>query len=157
MAAAARLATLLARLFPLDRPHAEQLVRQAASAAYRDTLVTAVDEQLLPLQRQAAGLPGATAYRQSVLATRLEAYSPGRARVSVWLLVTLANTGTAGGQSNPVGSFTTVTLDVVWERAAWRLDHTSQQAGPTPLLDGQPQPAGEFTAALVGFADWRPA
>jgi hypothetical protein len=158
VAAGVEYATLLARLFPADRARAEQAAADAASAGYRVVLVAAVARQLVPLQRQAAGLPGSTVYRQSVLATRLDTYGPDRARVSVWVLATLAQTGgQVGQQANPVASFATYDLEVVWERAAWRLDGTGQRPGPTPLLDGAPQPAGDFEAALDGFTDWRPA
>jgi hypothetical protein len=154
VAAGVRYATLLAQLFPADRAAAERAAADAASAGYRDVLVAAVDRQLVPLQRQAGRLPGSTVYRQAVLATRLEGYAPPRARVSVWVLATVGQTGQ---QVNPIASFTTFTLDLVWERAAWRLDGTGQRPGPTPLTDGQPQQVDEFDAALAGFTDWRPA
>jgi len=158
VAAGVEYATLLARLFPADRQEAEQAVADAASAGYRPVLVAAVARQLVPLQRQAAALPGATVYRQSVLATRLDSYRVDRARVSVWVLATVAQTGQqTGTRANPVASFATFVLELVWERAAWRLDGTGQRPGPTPLLDGSPQPAGEFEAGLDGFTDWRPA
>jgi len=63
----------------------------------------------------------------------------------------------AGEQANPVGSFSTVTLSLVWERSGWRLDGTAQRPGPTPLVDGQPVVADEFGRALDRFTDWRPA
>jgi hypothetical protein len=74
--------------------------------------------------------------------------------VSVWVLACI---GRSGQPANPLGSFATFTLDLVWQRAAWRLNGTGQQPGPTPLLDGQPQDVDDFEAALRGFADWRPA
>ena len=78
----------------------------------------------------AAGLPGSTVYRQSVLATRLESYGPVRARVSVWVLATVGQSGgRAGARVNPVASFATFTLELAWERAAWRLDGTGQRPG----------------------------
>jgi len=158
VAAGVEYATMLARLFPADRTRAEHAVADAASAAYRQVLVAAVARQLVPLQRQAAALPGATVYRQSVLATRLDTYQADRARVSVWVLATVAQTGQqTGARANPVASFATFGMELVWERAAWRLNGTGQQPGPTPLLDGQPQPAGEFEAGLDGFTAWRPA
>jgi hypothetical protein len=154
LAAGVAYATLLARLFPLDLPRAKQVAADAASSAYREVLVAAVTSQLVPLQRQAARLPGTTVYRQSVLATRVERYDPARARLAVWVLATI---GQAGAEANPVASFATFTLDLVWERAAWRLDGSTGRPGPTPLLDGQPELIDDFDAALEGFTDWRPA
>ncbi len=158
VAAAVDYATLLARLFPLGRATAERTAADVASEAYRPVLVAAVDRQLVPLQQQAGRLPGSTVYRQSVLATRLEAYQPDRAQVSVWVLATV---GQVGGQAtarvNPIGTFTTFTVELVWQRAGWRLDGTGQRPGPSPLLDGPPEQAEDFAAALDGFTDWRPA
>ena len=168
VAAAVEYATLLSRLFPLDAARARRLAADAASDSYRPGLVAAVGAELVPLQRELAELPGATVHRQSVLATRVDSYpgrpaGAGRARVSVWVMLTLGqrtesgSAESAGGQANAVASFGTVVLDVVWERGAWRLDGTAQRPGPTPLLDGRPQTTDELSAALAGFADWRPA
>jgi hypothetical protein len=168
LAKAVQYATLLSRLFPMDPARARRLAADAASDAFRPGLVTAVDAELVPLQRKLAKLPGATAHRQSVLATRVDSYSDrpadaGRARVSVWVMLTLGQHTESGAadradeQANAVASFGTVVLDLVWERGAWRLDGTAQRPGPTPLLDGRPQTTDEFSGALAGFADWRPA
>jgi hypothetical protein len=154
LAAAVQYATLLSRLFPQNRADAERTVADTASEGYRPTLVAAVDSQLVPLQRQAVRLPGQTVYRQSVLATRVDTYSAGRAGVSVWVLAVL---GQAGQQANPMASFNTFTLALVWQRRAWRLDGTGQRSGPTPLTDRPPQSEADFDAALAGFTDWRPA
>jgi len=165
VAAAVDYATLLARLFPLDRARAREVVADVASAAHRPALLAAVDAELVPLQSQAGELPGSMVYRQSVLATRVlsvtSADDPAdvaRARVAVWALFTVGQSGErAGERANPLATFTTLTLDLVFERGAWRLDGTTQRAGPTPLLDGRPQLADEFDRALDGFTDWRPA
>ena len=155
-AAAAEHATLLARVFGLPTAQARQAAAEAASEAYRPALVAAVDRDLVPLQRRAATLPGQTVYRQAVLATRVDRLDEdaGGARVAVWLM---SMVGQAGQQANPVASFTTVLLDLTWERSGWRLDGVAESAGPTPLLDGAPQLVDEVIAELRGFADWRPA
>jgi hypothetical protein len=168
IAAAVEYATLMSRLLPVDPSDARRMVAEIASDDHRAALVAAVDAELVPLQRQLAGLPGATVHRESVLATKVGAYADqpegtGRAQVSVWVMLTLgqntepSSTEEAGQRSNPVASFGTVVLDLVWERRAWRLDGTTQRPGPTPLLDGEPQATDEFAAELAGFADWRPA
>jgi hypothetical protein len=165
VAAAVDYATLLARLFPLDRDRARQMAADVASAANRPALLAAVDAELVPLQAQAAALPGATVYRQSVLATRVQSVEPAgdpseavRARVAVWALFIVGQSGErVGAQTNPLATFTTLTLDLVFERDAWRLDGTTQRVGPTPLLDGRPQAVDDFDRALDSFTDWRPA
>jgi hypothetical protein len=168
VAAAVEYATLLSRLLPADLPKARRMVVEIASDNYRAALVAAVDAELPPLQRQLAGLPGSTVHRQSVLATKVDSYTgerdgAGTARVSVWVMLTLGQSTTAGSseqagqRGNPVASFDTIVIDLVWEREAWRLDGTSQRPGPTPLLEGEPLSTDQFVAGLDGFADWRPA
>jgi hypothetical protein len=164
LSAAAESTTLLTRMLPMDADEARRVAADVASDAYRAVLVAAVDTELLPLQWQMAGLPGPL-HRQSVLASRMESYAAssdmGRARVSVWLLFTVGlNEESADGaaeRTNAVGRFVTVSVDLVWQRGQWRLDAVTQRPGPTPLLDGAPQTARDFAAALAGFADWRPA
>jgi hypothetical protein len=153
VAAAVQYATLLSRLFPLQRSAAEAVVVSAASDGYRSTLLSAVDQQLVPLQQQAARLAGSTVYRQAVLGTRVERYTVDAAIVSVWTLACIDHSGQA---SNPLGTFSTYTLSLVWQRGSWRLDGTQQRGGPSPLLDSRPDSAEDFEAALHGFADWRP-
>jgi hypothetical protein len=167
VAAAVESATLLSRLLAADLPEARKMVAEIASDNYRAALVDAVDAELLPLQRQLAGLPGSTVHRQSVLATKVDAYTDGpdeggSARVSVWVMLMLGQNTSAGAsdqagqRGNPVASFGIIVVDLVWERDAWRLNGTSQRPGPTPLLVGEPLSTDEFAAGLDGFADWRP-
>jgi hypothetical protein len=166
VASAVEYATLLARMFPLDAAQARSLAAEAASEAYRPSMVAAVDTELVPLQRQATRLPGSTTYRQSVLATRVDAFDEpakpsatgDRAQVSVWTLLLVSQTGTSSeedGKTNPIARFSTERLDLIWQRGAWRINGSSQTGGPTPLVDGAPHTADELDAALAGFADWR--
>jgi hypothetical protein len=145
-------ATLLARVFPMSAGEARSSVGAIASDAYRATFVAAVDRELVPLQQQAAALPGHTVFRQAVLATRRIRSDQRRAQVSVWMLVIV---GQAGEPANPAASFVTVTVDLVAEHDAWKLDHVAQETGPTPLLAGQPDLVDSFDNRLIGFADWR--
>jgi hypothetical protein len=98
------------------------------------------------------------------------------ARVSVWTVLTVSHTPdrgageTAGGPgedgpgggggddvANAYGSFSTVVIDLSWQRGAWRLSGDSTLSGPTPLIDGSPSTGPELDAALRGFRDWRPS
>ncbi len=146
-------ATVLARVFAVPAPHARTTIAALASNAYRADLVDAVDRELVPLQAQAAALPGRTVFRQAVLATRPIADDGRRARVAVWMLIVV---GQSGQQANPEASFAMVTEDLVVEGGDWKLDHVTQAAGPTPLLAAQPDAVESFDAALAGFTDWRP-
>ena len=125
-------ATLMARLFPLDPVAAE----------------------LVPLQRQVAGLVGQPIYRQVVLAAHVGSYAPPRAEVAAWVMLTA---GQARVADNATATFATVTVELVFEHGAWKLDHTSEQPGPSPEVRDAPTSVDSLISRLDGFADWRPA
>lgn len=153
-AAGVRFATLMAQLFPLDAASARAVVDEVASDAYRPALSVAIEAELVPLQRQVAGLAGRPIYRQSVLAAKLVSYAPPRAQLSAWVMLTA---GQAEVDGNAMATFATVTVDLVFERGAWRLDQTSETPGPSPQLRDAPSTVDVLTARLEGFDDWRPA
>jgi len=146
-------ATLLARLLPLPPAAATALADQVASAAYRPALSAAVAAELEPLQRQVAGLAGTPVYRQCALAAQLVSFTPPRAQVRVW---TMLVAGQAGVDDNATATFATVTVDLVAEGGAWKLDGTSEQPGPSPQVSDAPTSVDTLDARLDGFADWRP-
>jgi hypothetical protein len=99
--------------------------------------------------------------------------------VSVWTLLTVSHTPTGAGESvkespggpddsgsgagsavdavaNAYGSFSTVVVDLTWQRGAWRLAGDATVRGPTPLIDGTPSTGPDLDADLRGFRDWRP-
>lgn len=167
VAAAAQYASLLAQVWPMATAQARAQLADAATAAYRARLVAAVSAQLVPMQDQATALGGRTTYRQSVLATHLDLYpatgdtSPkaaAMAQVSVWTVLTIAQTGTApnADAANANGAFFTSQLDLRYERGAWRLAASTDHPGPTPLVDGTPSTGTQMTHQLNGFHDWRP-
>ena len=145
-------ATLLARVFPMTPDEARTRAGTIASDAYRAAFVAAIDRELVPLQQQAAALPGRTVFRQAVLATRRVSGDHRRAEVRVWMIIIV---GQAGEPANPAASFATVTVDLVNEHDDWKLDRVSQATGPTPLLAGQPDLVDSFDTRLAGFVDWR--
>ena len=146
-------ATLMARLFPLDATAARAVVDEVATDAYRPALAAAIDAELVPLQRQVAALAGRPIYRQSVLAARLAAYALPRAQVSAWVMLIA---GQAGVNDNAAATFATVTVDLIFEGGAWRLDHTGEAPGPSPQVRDAPSSVDALTTRLDGFADWRP-
>ena len=146
-------ATLMARLFPLDREAAIRLARDVASSTYRPTLEAAIDAELVPLQEQVSGLPGRPVYRQAVLAARVVDFTPRRARVSAWVMLIA---GQADVEGNALATFVTVTVDLAWERGRWRLDGTTETRGPSPQVDDAPSTTDALTRRLDGYADWRP-
>jgi hypothetical protein len=147
------LATLMARLYPLDPAAARAVAEDVASDAYRPTLVAAVDAELVPLQRRVAGLAGQPVYRQNVLAVRLVSHAPPRATVSVWVMVVA---GQADVDGNAMATFATVTVELALERGAWRLDGTTEARGPSPQVGDAPSTVDALVSRLSGFSDWRP-
>jgi hypothetical protein len=147
-------ATLLARLFPLDPSAARAALAAVASDAHRDQLLAAATAELAPLQRQVASLPGTPVYREAVLAAQLGAYTPPGAQVAAWVMLTV---GQAGVDDNATATFATVTVDLVFEHGAWKLDATSETPGPSPEVHDAPTSVDAFVARLAGFDDWRPA
>lgn len=165
VAAAARYATLLQRMFPLPPEQARAVAADAAADSFRDRLVAGVDSSVVPLQQQAAAFPGKTTYRQAVLATKVTGIyidAPGRpsgygrARIDVWTLLTISQTGRTpnGDTANATGTFTTIALGLVWQRGAWRIEDLTELLGPTPLIDGTPATGQEFDHELQGFTAW---
>jgi hypothetical protein len=153
LGSAAGYATVMAQLFPLDPDSARGVLSADASDAYRATLVATVDAVLVPLQQQMAALSGHPVFRQSVLAEKMVAFTPARAQVAAWVMVVA---GQAAVADNAVCSFSTVTLDLVFERGGWRIDRSDEQPGPSPQMTGAPTAVDVLVGRLGGFDDWRP-
>ena len=142
-------ATLSQRLLYMEPAAAEAAVRAVAADASADTLINdalaALDSARQPL---AAGT-GPMWWAVRPLAVKVEAYSPQRARLSVWLVRILSRQGVVVPQS----SWLTETVELVWERDDWRLWSDTTTPGPTPVLDGSDMPASaaELDLGLTGF------
>ncbi len=140
-------------LVNLSPSEAELAVAAMAAAASRVQQVDDLARRLTALRGRLAAGHGPVRYWQAVLATGVDAYSPGRARVAVWSVGVLSRTGVATPQS----AWTTSTFDLVWERADWKIWSETVTVGPTPILNeaGPPSTADRFDAALDGFDPWR--
>jgi hypothetical protein len=141
---------VLLGLAPTEVPGA---VRVFAAAASVDTQVSDAQEQLRHLRGVLVDGSGPIRYVQAVLATRVDAYSPQRARVSVWSVGVLARAGAAP----PQAGWTVSTFELVWERQDWKVWSETITPGPAPLLNGAVKPAGneEFDRSLNGFVPWQ--
>lgn len=148
-AAIAYTTTLSQRLLYLEPPAAEAAVRAIAARASADTLVADTAAGLRAAREPLAQGSGATWWAVRPLALKIEAYSPQRARLSVWLVRVLSRQGVVVPQS----SWVTETVEVVWEDGDWRLWSDTSTPGPTPVLDGSDMPATavQLDAALTGF------
>lgn len=112
------------------------------------------DPTLLERVRQASagsGTPRAV-LRNLPVAYRVDAFSPARARVSVWGAAVWSIAGVGG----PGEAWTTTSLELEWVEGDWRLWSLSSKEGPTPATTSGPV-AGtdELIAALGGFLGYR--
>ena len=98
-----------------------------------------------------SGTPRAV-LRNLPVAYRVDAFSPERARVSVWAAAVWSIAGVGG----PSEAWTTTALELEWVDGDWRLWSLSSQDGPTPATTSGPV-AGteELIAALAGFSSYR--
>lgn len=151
--AAAGFATVMAQVFPLDTTSAQAVLAADASDAYRATLLQSVASVLVPLQQQMASLAGRPVFRQSVLGERMNRYSLGQADVSAWVMVVA---GQSGVNDNAVCSFSTLDLQLVFERGGWRINSSTEAPGPSPQMVGAPTSVNVLVETLTGFSDWRP-
>jgi hypothetical protein len=148
-AAIAYTATLSQRLLYLQPTAAEAAVRAVAADASADTLVADALASLRAARDPLAAGTGATWWVVEPLAVKVEAFSAGRARVSVWLVRVLSHQGVVVPQS----SWVSETVELVWEDHDWKLWSDTSTPGPTPVLDGSdlPASAAALDAKLTGF------
>jgi hypothetical protein len=148
-AAIAFTATLSQRLLYLDPEAADSAVRAAAADAFADALAADAQAALAAAREPLTAGTGTTWWVVQPLAVEVEAFSPERARVSVWLVRVLARQGVVVPQS----SWVTETVELVWEDSDWRLWSDTSTPGPTPVLDGSdvPASAAQLDAQLAGF------
>jgi len=149
VAAAVAFVTNGQALLDMDPTDAEQTVRDQAAAATVDAQVDDLRCLWAEIHRALAGGTGPIRYWQTALGTRVDAFAPSRARVSVWHVGVLSRTGVAP----PQAGWAISVLDLVWERGGWKLERETVTAGPTPILDASAAPAtsAEFESALTGF------
>jgi len=147
-AAAAYVATGQA-LIEMDPLNAEKAVRHMATEATADRQVAQVLADLGHLRQVLRSGTGPVTLRQAAVASRLDRFEQGRARVAVWNVSVLAREGIA----EPQAAWKTSTFELVWERGDWRINDETIIPGPAPVLDGSSAPATsrQLSAVLDGF------
>lgn len=138
----------------LDTPPAQlaEAIRSLWSSRAADNAVTATVDQLAELRDRLDSGRGATRYRQSVLAVRVESASAARVQVSAWWVGVLSREGAV----LPQAQWTTSLVTVIREDGGWRVDEESSEPGPVPdsTSDSEPISHEEFERRLTGFVDW---
>ena len=142
-------------LIDLPTTAVSEAVRAMSSAGSADVQVTTTQQQLDQLRSVLAPGTGSTQYLQAAIATRVDAFAPDRARVSVWNVGVLSRMGVAA----PQAGWTTSVFDLVWERGDWKTWSETITPGPAPALNAGTAPAtsGDLQASLDGFAPWEPS
>lgn len=136
-------------IFDLPPDQRAAALRAIASRSAAEGYVATQAAQLAELDGVAQRGSGPLTWNVSVLATRLDAFTPTRARVSVWRVGVLS----IEGLTAPLSEWTIVTYELVWERHAWRIWSETQAPGPTPMGHPEETPStpGQMRAALDGF------
>jgi hypothetical protein len=138
------------RLFDMAPDQRSTALQNLAARGAAAEFVADETAQLTELDGVATRGQGHLTWDVIVLATRTDAYTPPRARVSVWRVGILS----IDGLTAPLAEWTTVVYDLVWERADWRVWAETQSPGPTPI----PHPAetastpDSLRTSLAGFA-----
>ncbi len=138
-------------LLDMDTVAAEEAVRRMAAGASADLLAEETLAKLRAARETLRGGTGPIVFRQGVVAHRLEAFTPDRARVAVWRVGVLAREGVAP----PQAEWAVSTFDLLWERDDWRIWAQTIVPGPAPILNDSTAPAtaSQLIAALDGFVD----
>jgi hypothetical protein len=116
---------------------------------------TRLDEaraKLAQLRQVLSGGTGAIRYVQAAMATRVEAFTVDRARVSVWSVGVLSRDGAAA----PQAGWTISTFELLWQRDDWKIWSEEIKPGPTPDLNASDRPAtaAQLDARLEAFTTW---
>ena len=140
-----RLGEVVLNAAPSD---AETVLRRVASRDAADAFVAQEQAGFAQLREALARGTGTAHLRVGVLATRVEAFSPGRARVALWRVAVLSREG----MTSPGEQWATVTYELVWEAGDWKIWSETSAAGPSPAAaDARPASPSALEAALSGF------
>jgi hypothetical protein len=122
------------------------VVDTISSQAMRDQ-ITKDEDQSVAIYTKAFDLPRGldeVVLRVAPLGWRVVTFTNDSARVETW---TIAVGGKPGVGNGIVSNFKTSTIDLVWERGAWRLAGSPQgKDGPTPVADNPEAGAQLLTA-----------
>jgi hypothetical protein len=127
----------------------DRSVRAVATASAGPSLSRETVTELRTAREALAKSPGRVWWIVRPLAARVERFDHGSARVLVWTVTVLS----AADVALPQADWVRVTVDLLWEGDAWRLQAINDVPGPTPMTGTkdrpwQPEP---FDDVLGGF------
>lgn len=149
VAAAVAMATASQDLLYRSDDEIAAAVRASATAQAGDALAAEAVADLGAARQGLAASAGRVWWLVRPLATNVERYDPGAARVVVWTLTVLSATEVA----LPQADWLRVAVDLEWEDGAWRARAVTDTPGPTPMTGAKDRPweAVAFDQALDGF------
>lgn len=127
----------------------DRSVRAVATASAGPSLSRETVTELRSARDALAKSPGRVWWIVRPLASRVERFDPGSARIVVWTVTVLS----ASDVALPQADWMRVTVDLLWEGDSWRLQAINDVPGPTPMTGTkdrpwQPEP---FDDVLGGF------
>lgn len=132
----------------VDANTGADVLRRVSSRAAGDTFAESELAGFTQLQNALARGTGPSRLRVGVVATRIDAFAPDRARVRLWRVAVLSR----DGMTNPGEQWATVTYDLVWEDGDWKIWSETVVPGPAPLpTDSRLATPQELDASLAGF------
>lgn len=131
-------ATVQQRLLYLTDDAARDVLDDWSAESFDPVALDANIEELSALRSTLTAGGGGIWWSVSPIASKVEAYDPDRARVSVWVcqIVGSAVDPTRGGESiAPTVDFRTATIDLVWTtESGWSIWATTATNGPVPMM-----------------------
>jgi hypothetical protein len=148
VAAAVSFVTQGDRVLNLSPDDEAAFLRAMAARESAGSFVEQQHANLEAIRAAVAAGSGPTRLRAAVAATRLDAYTPVRARVRVWRVLVLNREG----MTSPGEQWATVTYELVWQAGDWHVWSEDDLAGPSPATTGDPPASpSRFETSLTGF------
>ena len=89
--------------------------------------------------------------RAAPVGYRVERYSQLAATIAVWYVGVVGS----GATVQPQQSWRTETVELAWERGAWKVDSFASTVGPTPALTASDsEPSGELFTTIPSFREF---
>jgi hypothetical protein len=136
-------------ILSVDSDAGADVLRRVSSRAAGDAFVQSELAGFTQLQNALARGTGPARLRVGVVATRVDAFAPDRARVRLWRVAVLSR----DGMTNPGEQWATVMYDLVWEDGDWKIWSETVAPGPSPSpTDARLATPQELDASLAGFS-----
>ena len=154
VASAARSITAFGGNVLLEPSRLRALVARIASNASRTRLIDAFAEASSQTRTKlgADTVPRPViVLRAAPVGYRVERYSSGTATIAVWYVGVVGS----GATVQPQQSWRTETVELVWERGAWKVGSFASTVGPTPALTASDsEPSGELFTTIPSFREF---